>query len=131
MGVGPLFQLLYLSLQSAMPIEDMAASTGCLGLVRSIGGTVGVSVCGAIYGSRLRAGLSGVVGYEVPAGGANAAVNELNNIMECCFLFPLPLHHRALTLSLRVSHSSSDVKYSAPTAGLSTSPGSSQRHFSS
>ncbi|GAA5850767.1 hypothetical protein JCM8547_009084 [Rhodosporidiobolus lusitaniae] len=82
-GIGPLFQAPYISLQSAMPVRDMATSTATVSLIRSIGGTVGISVCGAIYASRLRSGLSGIEGYTASTehgAGAAAGVQGLNKL---------------------------------------------------
>ncbi|GAA5873312.1 hypothetical protein JCM3774_005938 [Rhodotorula dairenensis] len=63
-GIGPLFQLPMLHLQASMPQKDMATSTATLALLRSIGGTVGISVVGAVYANRLNKGLRGVEGYD-------------------------------------------------------------------
>ncbi|GAA6030021.1 hypothetical protein JCM8097_009218 [Rhodosporidiobolus ruineniae] len=79
LGIGPLFQLPYIALQASMPVKDMATSTATVSLVRSIGGTIGVSVSGAIYGSRLRSALNGIEGYaavEGESGTASAAAVE-------------------------------------------------------
>ncbi|KWU45775.1 MFS general substrate transporter [Rhodotorula sp. JG-1b] len=77
-GVGPLFQLPMLHLQASMPQKDMATSTATLALLRSIGGTVGISVVGAVYANRLSKGLSGVDGYETP--NAAAAVGNVQGL---------------------------------------------------
>jgi len=63
LGVGPLFQLPLLHLQAAMPVKDLATSTATLALLRSVGGTVGIAVAGAIYASKLRSGLEGIDGW--------------------------------------------------------------------
>ncbi|GAA6054990.1 hypothetical protein JCM3770_000481 [Rhodotorula araucariae] len=88
-GIGPLFQLPLLHLQAAMPVKDLATSTATLALLRSIGGTVGIAVAGAIYASELKKGLKGVEdapGWEAFAasrrreGGAASAVEGLGSI---------------------------------------------------
>jgi hypothetical protein len=38
----------YISLQAAMPISEMATSTSTVGLFRSMGGTIGISVGGEL-----------------------------------------------------------------------------------
>jgi hypothetical protein len=51
LGVGFLFQAPLLAIQAAMPVRDMATSTATFGLLRTLGGTVGISVGGAIFSS--------------------------------------------------------------------------------
>ncbi|KAI0267028.1 major facilitator superfamily domain-containing protein [Gloeopeniophorella convolvens] len=53
-GVGGLFQVPLIAMHAAMPLKDMAASTAALGVVRYMGGTMGVSVGQAIWSSELR-----------------------------------------------------------------------------
>ncbi|RDX43364.1 MFS amino acid permease [Lentinus brumalis] len=53
-GMGCLFQTPLVGLQAAMPLKDMATSTGAFVVIRSIGGTVGISVGQAIISSELR-----------------------------------------------------------------------------
>lgn len=51
LGVGFLFQAPLLALQAAMPVKDMATSTATFGLLRTLGGTVGISIGEAIFSS--------------------------------------------------------------------------------
>ncbi|KAF8201537.1 MFS amino acid permease [Pholiota molesta] len=53
-GLGCIFQTPLIGLQAAMPIKDMATTTSTFGFIRTIGGTVGISVGQAIYSSVLR-----------------------------------------------------------------------------
>lgn len=53
LGVGFNFQTPLITLQSAMPHKDMAVATSAMVLLRSIGGSVGITVGGAIYSSQL------------------------------------------------------------------------------
>jgi len=53
-GVGGLFQIPLICLQAAMPLRDMATTTGAMILIRNIGGTIGISVGQAIWSSELR-----------------------------------------------------------------------------
>ena len=48
LGVGCLFQTPLIGLQAAMPLKDMATSTSTFGFIRTLGGTVGISVGQAI-----------------------------------------------------------------------------------
>ncbi|GAA5863355.1 hypothetical protein JCM1840_007499 [Sporobolomyces johnsonii] len=75
LGIGPLFQAPYIAMQSAMPVKEMATSTATVALIRQIGGTAGLAICGAIYASRLQSGLAGIEGYA-PAEGSTAAVGN-------------------------------------------------------
>ncbi|KJA23787.1 hypothetical protein HYPSUDRAFT_39633 [Hypholoma sublateritium FD-334 SS-4] len=54
LGVGCLFQTPLIGLQAAMPIKDMATTTGTFGFLRLLGGTVGISIGQAIYASTIR-----------------------------------------------------------------------------
>jgi len=53
-GIGTLFQTPLIALQAAMPIKDMATSTGTFVFLRMLGGTVGISIGQTIYSSILR-----------------------------------------------------------------------------
>ncbi|KAF8798178.1 MFS general substrate transporter [Phlegmacium glaucopus] len=53
-GLGTMFQTPLIGLQAAMPLKDMATSTATFGLLRTLGGTVGISIGQAIYSSILR-----------------------------------------------------------------------------
>jgi len=52
-GLGCQFQSPLIGLQAAMPLKDMATSTATFGLLRLLGGTVGVAVGQAVYTSQL------------------------------------------------------------------------------
>ena len=90
LGCGPLFQAPYIAIQSAMPMADMPTATATVSLIRQIGGTVGIAVAGAMYGSKLKSGLSSL-GYEPPAGSGSSVgnVNGLQSIQ--VRLLPSPL----------------------------------------
>ncbi|KAI0748099.1 MFS amino acid permease [Daedaleopsis nitida] len=53
-GIGCLFQTPLIGLQAAMPLKDMATTTAAFVLIRTLGGTVGISVGQAIISSELR-----------------------------------------------------------------------------
>ncbi|GAA5855362.1 hypothetical protein JCM9279_001697 [Rhodotorula babjevae] len=86
LGVGPLFQLPLLHLQAAMPVKDLATSTATLALLRSVGGTVGIAVAGAIYASKLRSGLEGIDGWAEYAAqngrGQSSAAGSVEGLTE-------------------------------------------------
>lgn len=64
-GVGCLFQTPLLGLQAAMPLKDMATSTAVFTLIRSLGGTIGISVGEAIIASELRRKVAGIPGLDI------------------------------------------------------------------
>ncbi|KAF8637399.1 hypothetical protein AX17_002894 [Amanita inopinata Kibby_2008] len=72
-GIGCLFQVPLIGLQAAMPIQDMATSTGALGFLRTLGGTVGISVGQAIFSSIVRKKTSRIPGFH-----SNTSVRSLN-----------------------------------------------------
>lgn len=53
-GNGGLFQPPLTALQAAMPLKDMATSTGTFGLLKTMAGTIGISIGQAIYTSILK-----------------------------------------------------------------------------
>jgi hypothetical protein len=63
LGTGPLFQTPLIALQAAMPLKDMALSTGAFMFLRVIGGAIGISVSEAIISSVLHQKLSRIPGY--------------------------------------------------------------------
>lgn len=75
-----------------MPMADMPTATATVSLIRQIGGTVGIAVAGAMYGSKLKSGLSSL-GYEPPAGSGSAVgnVNGLQSIQVLSPFFPRSL----------------------------------------
>lgn len=54
LGVGILFQAPLIAVQAAMPHKEMATSTATFGLIRTLGGTIGISVGQAILSSVCR-----------------------------------------------------------------------------
>ncbi len=80
-GCGSLFQAPYIALQSAMPIADMPASTSTLGLIRSLGGTTGISMAGTIFASLLKRRLPDIAGYIPNSTNITSNVTGLTQIM--------------------------------------------------
>jgi hypothetical protein len=50
-GAGGMFQPPLIALQAAMPLKDMATSTAAFGFIRTLAGTVGISIGQAIFTS--------------------------------------------------------------------------------
>ncbi|MFB9903121.1 MDR family MFS transporter [Allokutzneria oryzae] len=79
-GVGLLMQNLVLVAQNDVPPKDLGAATSALSFFRSLGGSIGVSVLGAVLASRVGTmtaeGLA-AAGIPVPEGGGGTAVPNL------------------------------------------------------
>ncbi|KAG8750552.1 hypothetical protein FRC11_010314, partial [Ceratobasidium sp. 423] len=73
LGCGGLLQAPLVGLHAAMPIKDMATATAAFGLIRLLGGTIGISIGGAIYGSEVKRRLAKVPGFSA----ANFSQGEL------------------------------------------------------
>ena len=76
-GIGLVMQVLVLVVQNDAPPADMGAATSTAQFFRSIGGSVGVAVFGAIFASRLTSGLSALpadVAERVGASGGSVQV---------------------------------------------------------
>ncbi|KZT58572.1 MFS general substrate transporter [Calocera cornea HHB12733] len=80
-GTGCLFPAPLIGLQAAMPIKDMATSTSTLGLLRTLGGTIGISIGGAIYQSEVQRRAAQVPGWTPPSrADLTSNVRQLSNI---------------------------------------------------
>ncbi|KAH8921227.1 MFS general substrate transporter [Atractiella rhizophila] len=81
-GIGSYFVAPLICLQASMPIKDMATSTSAFALVRLLGATMGISIGGAIYASRLDPLLHSIPDYHGPFGVAArndvTAVKKIN-----------------------------------------------------
>jgi hypothetical protein len=56
-GIGLIFQVLVLAVQNAVDSRDMGAATSASTFFRSLGGSVGTGLLGAIFVSQLRSNL--------------------------------------------------------------------------
>ncbi|KIO29864.1 hypothetical protein M407DRAFT_20934 [Tulasnella calospora MUT 4182] len=82
-GTGCLFQTPLMGIQAAMPQKDMATVTSTFGLLRQIGGTIGISASGSVYVSFLRRRLDDIQGFDasrIPNGQLINGVGSLHNI---------------------------------------------------
>ncbi|KAG8892351.1 hypothetical protein FRC01_014218 [Tulasnella sp. 417] len=82
-GTGCLFQTPLMGMQAAMPQKDIATVTSTFGLVRQIGGTIGISASGSVYVSFLRRRLDDIQGFDasrIPNGQLINNVGSLHNI---------------------------------------------------
>ncbi len=53
-----------------MPVKEISTTTGAYVLLRTLGGTIGISIGDTIYASELRRRLPSIVGYN-PGTGAS------------------------------------------------------------
>ncbi|MGW6316419.1 MDR family MFS transporter [Streptomyces sp. NPDC055099] len=73
-GVGMLMQNLVLAAQNDVPAAELGAATSVLSFFRSLGGTIGTSVLGAILANRVASEMTkGLDQAGVPAGSGQAA----------------------------------------------------------
>jgi EmrB/QacA subfamily drug resistance transporter len=76
-GVGMTMQNLVLSVQNTVSLRDLGAASASVTFFRSLGGTIGVSVLGAVLANRVTADLSAAL--HVPAGASSTgSVSALN-----------------------------------------------------
>ncbi|MEO3802332.1 MDR family MFS transporter [Nonomuraea sp. B1E8] len=57
-GVGMSMQNLVLAIQNTVPLSELGAASGAITFFRSLGGTIGVSVLGAVLANRVMVGIN-------------------------------------------------------------------------
>jgi EmrB/QacA subfamily drug resistance transporter len=84
LGIGCLFQTPLIAVQAAMPIKDMATSTGAFMFLRTLGGTVGITIGEAIISSVLQQKLRGIQGLTIDTSAAalNDSVRQISSISD-------------------------------------------------
>jgi EmrB/QacA subfamily drug resistance transporter len=96
LGLGLVMQVLVLAVQNAVDYRDLGVATSGTSLFRSIGGSIGVSLFGAIFTASLTAGLAGrfPTGADLPAATSPAAVQALPTAVKAIYLdmFTAALH---------------------------------------
>jgi EmrB/QacA subfamily drug resistance transporter len=95
LGLGMVMQVLVLAVQNAMPYEMLGVATSGATLFRSIGGSLGTAVLGAIFSGRLTAELTS---KGVPANSSSLDPSAIDRL-------PKPIHDAyisAFTNSLHV-----------------------------
>ncbi|MGW4209134.1 MDR family MFS transporter [Lentzea sp. NPDC004789] len=75
-GVGMTMQNLVLAVQNSVPLRELGAASASVTFFRSLGGTIGVSVLGAVLANRVTADLSAAL--HVPAGQSTGSTSALN-----------------------------------------------------
>ena len=76
-GVGMVMQNLVLAVQNTVALRDLGAASASVTFFRSLGGTIGVSVLGAVLANRVTADLTEKLG-AAPGGGGGGSANALN-----------------------------------------------------
>jgi len=84
LGLGLVMQVLVLAVQNAVDYSDLGVATSGATLFRSVGGSVGTAVLGAVFANRLSANLA----HELPAGARGA--EHLTGALEPAALAKLP-----------------------------------------
>jgi EmrB/QacA subfamily drug resistance transporter len=68
LGMGQLFQITMLIAQNSVPMKDIGSATAASTFLRSMGGSIGVSMLGAVYAHRLASTLHDQLGAANPLG---------------------------------------------------------------
>ncbi|SPL96481.1 membrane transport protein [[Actinomadura] parvosata subsp. kistnae] len=80
-GVGMSMQNLVLVIQNTVPLSEIGAASGAVTFFRSLGGTVGVSVLGAVLANQVATSITeGLAKAGIPVGGDAAAAGGSLNI---------------------------------------------------
>ncbi len=77
-GVGMLMQNLVLAAQNDVPAAELGTTTSVVSFFRSLGGTVGVSVLGAVLAARVADGLGALGGGAPAPGGGEATAPDIS-----------------------------------------------------
>ncbi|MFY1693212.1 MDR family MFS transporter [Plantactinospora sp. WMMB782] len=78
-GVGMTMQNLVLAVQNAVPLKDIGAASSTVAFFRSLGGTIGVSVLGAVLARRVTEQISqDLTAAGIPASGSGSGAGSLN-----------------------------------------------------
>ncbi|MET0132954.1 MAG: MDR family MFS transporter [Kibdelosporangium sp.] len=80
-GVGMLMQNLVLVAQNDVAAQDLGAATSVLSFFRSLGGSIGVSVLGAVLANRVTSEITTKLG-PLPGGDSSGAVPDLSVLPE-------------------------------------------------
>jgi EmrB/QacA subfamily drug resistance transporter len=82
-GIGMTMQNLVLAVQNTVAATDLGAASSAVAFFRSLGGTIGVSVLGAVLSSRvgtlIQSGLADIPGAAAAAGSGDVGLATLND----------------------------------------------------
>jgi MFS family permease len=79
-GVGMSMQNLVLSVQNTVRLKDIGAASSTVAFFRSLGGTIGVSVLGAVLAHRVTSDITGQLGGAGPTGGGGTSALNLSQL---------------------------------------------------
>jgi EmrB/QacA subfamily drug resistance transporter len=83
LGIGMTMQNLVLAVQNTVAASDLGAASSAVAFFRSLGGTIGVSVLGAVLSSRvgtlIQSGLADIPGAAQAAGSSDIGLATLND----------------------------------------------------
>jgi hypothetical protein len=78
-GVGSSMQNLVLAVQNTVPLKDIGAASSTIAFFRSLGGTIGVSVLGAVLARHVAENIThGLAAAGVPADAGSSGTSNLN-----------------------------------------------------
>ena len=77
-GIGLVMQVLVLAVQNDAPARNIGVATSTATFFRSMGGSLGVAVFGAIFASRLATELTSIPGAAGLSGGANISPGQVH-----------------------------------------------------
>ncbi len=77
LGMGMLFQITMLIAQNSVALADIGAATAATTFLRSMGGSIGVSMLGSLYAGRITDSLQQQLGTHNPLGGNIALAPEM------------------------------------------------------
>lgn len=83
LGTGFLFQTPLVGLMAAMPHGDLSTTVAAMSLVRSLGGTMGIAVAGAVFNTQSKSRLAMIPGFTesmVQTGSGGQDLTGLKNI---------------------------------------------------
>jgi MFS family permease len=79
-GIGLVMQVLVLAVQNDAPARNIGVATSTATFFRSMGGSLGVAVFGAIFAARLSHELAGLPGAAQLSGGANIRPDQVHEL---------------------------------------------------
>jgi hypothetical protein len=74
-GMGMLFQTTQLVAQNSVALKDVGSATAAVMFVRSMGGSIGISMLGALYAHRLTDSVQNSLGAQNPLGDTGAQLS--------------------------------------------------------
>ncbi|QYG94863.1 MFS transporter [Iamia sp. SCSIO 61187] len=105
-GLGFTMQLIVLATQNAVPVSDLGVATASVNFFRSIGGSIGVALFGALFNSRLAAAIGEDESLRPEAvqalrpGPRAAYISDFADALTGTFLYAVPLLVLALGLAV-------------------------------